>query len=101
MHMIVTAVAVLLIAGTWTIMDGRRRPEDVHPEFEAREERHSVRLVGAFFGVLLLLIVGLALQGLDVRVGGWIALGAAFALLVILYSGPWLGPRRRRTTSKP
>jgi hypothetical protein len=91
--------AVLIVVGVcvWTLWDVRRHADDpVDDEFEEREVAYGRRLVGAYGIALLLLVAGLLLNGLGVRVAGWVALFALVVLGLVFYVGPWLGPRRHR-----
>lgn len=93
--MVVNAVLIVVVGGLWLAWERRRdadRPAD--EEFEEREAQRGRRLVIAFASLLLVLVVGLTLDGLGVDAAGWLALLAVVGLLVVFYAGPWLGPRR-------
>jgi peptidoglycan/LPS O-acetylase OafA/YrhL len=102
--MVLNAVLIVVLGGLWLAWERRRdadRPAD--EEFEAREGQHGLRLVIALASLLLVLVVGLALDGLGVDAAGWFALLAVVGMLVVFYAGPWVGPRRpgRRRQSRP
>lgn len=84
--MMLNAVLIVVLGGLWLAWERRRdanRPAD--EQFEEREAQHGRRLVIAFASLLLVLIVGLALDGLGVSVAGWLALLAVVGLLLVFY----------------
>ena len=93
--MILNALLVVVLASVWTVWESRRHadePED--PEYEEREVRFGMRLVVGWIAVIAVLVIGLLLQGGGVGAGGWLALAAVAAMLLLFYVVPWLGPRR-------
>jgi peptidoglycan/LPS O-acetylase OafA/YrhL len=93
--LLLTAALVVIVGALWLGYESRRDARYPRSEeFEEREAQHGFRLVIALAALLVALVIALVLEGLGVDLGGWLALVIVLAGLVVVYVGPWVGPRR-------
>lgn len=90
---LITAVAFVAIVYFWERWEARR---GVDEELAERQGDYGWRLMQLFGAALLMLTVGLVLDGLGVPGAGVVALVALAGMVLLFYVAPFFGPRRRR-----
>jgi hypothetical protein len=88
---LVAVVAVWL----WQRRAGGGAGEDDPAQLEA-ETSYDQRLFAGILATVALLAVALLVAGAGVDAGAWAAFVLVFVFVLLLYVGPFLGPRRPR-----